>query len=109
MMGFAIDRCIYKRYSQEVIKSFKHAGLEKLFKDGSKAGINPAHARKLENQLAMLNRSMGPRGMNVPGWDLHPLHKELAGHWAVKVSGNSRLTFRFEGQDAILVDYQDYH
>jgi toxin HigB-1 len=92
-----------------VIKSFKHAGLEKLFKDGSKAGINPAHARKLENQMATLNRSTGPRGMNVPGWDLYPLHKELASHWAVKVSGNWRLTFRFEGQDAILVDYQDYH
>ena len=47
--------------------------------------------------------------MNLPGWNLHPLHNELAGHWAVKVNGNWRLTFRFEGQDAILVDYQDYH
>ena len=43
--------------------------------------------------------------MNLPGWNLHPLHGELAGHWAVKVSGNWRLTFRFEGHDAILVDY----
>jgi proteic killer suppression protein len=47
--------------------------------------------------------------MNVPGWNLHPLQGELAGHWAVKVNGNWRLTFHFEGQDAILVDYQDYH
>ncbi|MGA3069388.1 MAG: type II toxin-antitoxin system RelE/ParE family toxin [Terracidiphilus sp.] len=92
-----------------MIKSFKHAGLEKLFMDGSKAGINPAHARKLENQLATLNRAISPSGMNVPGWNLHPLQKDLAGHWAVKVNGNWRLTFRFEGQDAILVDYQDYH
>jgi proteic killer suppression protein len=92
-----------------VIKSFRHAGLEKLFRDGSKAGINPAHARKLENQLAVLNRAVSPSGMNLPGWNLHPLHEDLAGHWAVKVSGNWRLTFRFDGQDAILVDYQDYH
>jgi proteic killer suppression protein len=47
--------------------------------------------------------------MNVPGWNLHPLHSELAGHWAVKVNGNWRMTFRFEDQDAALVDYQDYH
>jgi proteic killer suppression protein len=92
-----------------VIKPFRHAGLEKLFRDGSKAGINPAHADKLRYQMATLNRTTDPRGMNVPGWNLHPLQGELAGHWAVKVNGNWRLTFHFEGQDAILVDYQDYH
>ena len=47
--------------------------------------------------------------MNVPAWRLHPLHGNLEGHWAVDVSGNWRLTFTFEGHDAILVDYQDYH
>ena len=92
-----------------MIKLFRHRGLERLFRDGSKAGINAAHAERLKNQMAVLNRATSPSGMNVPGWGLHPLHKELAGHWAVKVSGNWRLTFRFEGQDAILVDYQDYH
>jgi proteic killer suppression protein len=47
--------------------------------------------------------------MNTPGWNLHPLHGELAGHWSVKVNGNWRMTFRFERKDAILVDYRDYH
>jgi proteic killer suppression protein len=47
--------------------------------------------------------------MNLPGWDWHPLKSDLAGHWAVKVNGNWRLPFSFEGSDAILVDYQDYH
>jgi len=47
--------------------------------------------------------------MNAPGWKLHPLAGELKGHWAVSVSGNWRLTFAFEGEDAVLVDYQDYH
>jgi proteic killer suppression protein len=93
----------------DVIKSFKHTGLEKFFLNGSKAGINPAHAVKLENQLATLNRATGPNSMRLPGWSLHPLQGELSGHWAVKVNGNWRLTFRFEGPDAILVDYQDYH
>ncbi len=47
--------------------------------------------------------------MNAPGWGLHPLRGELADHWSVKVNGNWRLTFAFEGENAILVDYQDYH
>jgi len=47
--------------------------------------------------------------MNAPGWRLHSLRGDSAGRWAVEVSGNWRLTFAFEGEDAILVDYQDYH
>ena len=50
-----------------------------------------------------------PANMNAPSYGLHALKGELAGHWTVRVSGNWRLTFAFEGEDAILVDYQDYH
>ena len=50
-----------------------------------------------------------PRDMNLPGWRLHALKGELKGHWAVSVDGNWRLIFQFEGEDAVLVDYQDYH
>jgi proteic killer suppression protein len=92
-----------------VIKFFRHAGLEKFFKTGSKAGIQPAHARKLGDQLVFLNRAVSPSGMNFPGWHLHPLQGELAGHWSVRVNGNWRMTFRFEDEDAVLVDYRDYH
>ncbi len=47
--------------------------------------------------------------MNAPGWRLHTLDGKLAGHYAIWVSGNWRMTFRFDGTDAELVDYQDYH
>jgi proteic killer suppression protein len=47
--------------------------------------------------------------MNVPGWNLHLLKGPLADHWSIKVSGNWRMTFTFENECAILVDYQDYH
>jgi proteic killer suppression protein len=92
-----------------VIKSFRHAGLEKFFKTGSKAGIQPKHTEKLSIQLFALNRAKSASDMKAPGWDLHPLHGNLRNHWSIKVSGNWRLTFTFEGEDAILVDYQDYH
>jgi proteic killer suppression protein len=92
-----------------MIKSFRHSGLEKFFVTGNKAGIQPKHAAKLSLQLFALNRAKSALDMNAPGWDLHPLHGDLRGHWAVKVSGNWRVTFMFEAEDAAQVDYQDYH
>lgn len=92
-----------------MIRSFRHAGLEKFFRTGSKAGIQPAHAGKLEVQLGTLNLARNAAAMDVAGWDLHPLKGELANHWSVKVNANWRITFTFHGEDAILVDYWDYH
>ncbi len=92
-----------------MIKNFAHKGLEKFFLTGSKAGIRPDHAKKLGRQLAILNVASTPQEMDMPGWNLHPLMGEMAGHWSVWVNGNWRLTFRFDGEDAEVVDYQDYH
>ena len=92
-----------------MIKSFRHKGVQKFFETGSKAGIQPKHAARLNLQLTALNLARSPGKMNTAGWDWHPLKGELEGLWAVKVSGNWRLTFGFEGEDAVLVDYQDYH
>jgi proteic killer suppression protein len=92
-----------------VIRSFRHKGLRRFFESGSKAGIQATHAARLRIQLTRLDSAHGPQDMNAPGWKLHPLKGNLAGHWAVWVDANWRLTFAFEGEDAILVDYRDYH
>ncbi len=92
-----------------MIKSFRHTGIERFFRTGSKAGIQPKHAEKLRRQLFALDNATDPLDMNAPGWRLHGLKGDLSGHWSIDVSGNWRLTFTFEGTDAILVDYQDYH
>ncbi len=92
-----------------MVKSFRHAGIEKFFKTGSKAGIQPVHAARLSMQLYALDTAKGPSDLNAPGWRLHPLKGNLQGHWSIRVSGNWRLTFRFEREDVILIDYQDYH
>ena len=76
---------------------------------GSKAGIQPHHAARLGRQLARLDLAKTVADMNVPGWGLHALVGNLAGRYAVSGSGNWRLIFRFEGEDAVLLDYQDYH
>lgn len=59
--------------------------------------------------LTMLDNAKSPEDMNAPNWKLHRLTGNLAGHWSIWVNGNWRLTFRFEGEHAELVDYQDYH
>ena len=76
---------------------------------GSKAGIQPAHAKRIGQQLFVLNRAAKPADMDQAGWHLHPLQGKLEGHWSVRVNGNWRITFRFEDGDTILVDYRDYH
>jgi toxin HigB-1 len=92
-----------------VIRSFRHKGVEQFFRTGSKAGIQPKHGERLRKQLFALDNAKVPSDMNAPGWRLHTLRGELEGHWSVDVSGNWRLTFAFEGEDAVLVDYRDYH
>jgi proteic killer suppression protein len=92
-----------------MIASFKHRGLKALY-DGRTAGrVAPEHVQKLRDILATLDRSHRPDGMDLPGFRLHPLKGELKGHYAVSVSGNWRVTFRFEDGDAVDVDYVDYH
>ena len=103
------DTCAVSLYTQPVIRTFAHKGLKALFRNGSKAGVQPAHASRLRRQLAQLDAATGPLDMGLPGWGLHPLKGELAGHWSIWVNGNWRMTFRFEGTDAVLVDYRDYH
>lgn len=92
-----------------MIRTFRHKGLESFFLTGSLAGIQPPHAARLGRQLSQLDEARFAEEMNVPGWRFHRLAGRLRGHFAVTVSGNWRLTFRFEGADAIQVDYQDYH
>lgn len=92
-----------------MIKTFRHKGIERFFREGTKAGIQPKHERRLRLQLSRLDAARSAVDMNLPGWRWHALTGALRGHWAVWVDENWRLTFTFDGSDAVLVDYQDYH
>jgi proteic killer suppression protein len=91
-----------------MVRGFRHKGIEKSFRSGPKSGIQPSHAARLNEQLSVLNIATRPEQMNIPGWQYHALTGALAGQYAVSVNGNWRLTFTFEGEDAVLIDYQDY-
>lgn len=92
-----------------MIKTFAHKGLEDFFYTGSKKGIRPEHASKLERILDRLNAAGDVRDMNYPGSFLHLLSGDKKGQYAVRVSGNWRIFFEFINGDAYIVDYDDYH
>lgn len=92
-----------------MIQSFRHKGLHRYFKTGSTAKIQPAHAKKLRLILTLLDGAGEINDMNFPGSALHALKGERSDFYAVSVSGNWRVVFRFEAGDAHDVDYLDYH
>ncbi|HMJ98000.1 MAG TPA: type II toxin-antitoxin system RelE/ParE family toxin [Reyranella sp.] len=92
-----------------MIRKFRHRGLERLFVEGRARGVSARHVPRLRRILAALHHSKGPDGMALPGFRLHPLKGERRGQWAVSVSGNWRVVFYFEGEDAVDVDLVDYH
>ena len=93
-----------------MIKTFRQKGLKAFFETGNVTGIQSVHAPRLAAMLRRLNETTHAKGMNLSGWGLHPLKgRDFKGHFSVSVGGNWRLTFSFDGTDAVLVDYQDYH
>lgn len=92
-----------------MIVSFKHRGLEQFFESGTNRGIQANHAKRIRLILARLNAATLPQDMNLPGLVLHELVGQRKGTWTVRVSGNWRITFTFDGVDACDVDLEDYH
>ena len=92
-----------------MIRNFRHKGLKLLFEKGDRSKVQAEYADKVERILARLEESAAVDHMNLPGFRLHLLKGDLAGYWAVSVSGNWRVIFRFEGGHASDVNLLDYH
>jgi toxin HigB-1 len=92
-----------------MIVSFRHKGLQKYFQQGSLAGIQPVHAKRLRMQLVALDTAHNIDDMDIPGFRLHPLKGSGQGRWSIVVNGNWRVTFEFENGNAHVLDYEDYH
>jgi proteic killer suppression protein len=92
-----------------MISSFRHRGLQRLYEYGDRSRLNQAYVAKIERILARLDVATTPEDVDAPGFGLHPLRGDRKGWWAVTVSRNWRIIFRFEGEDAADVDLVDYH
>ncbi len=92
-----------------MIESIKHRGLKRLHAKDDRRGINPNHVNKIRRILASLDAAETVGHMRLPGYRLHALHGDWRDFFAVSVSGNWRIVFRFEAGKAYDVDLVDYH
>lgn len=92
-----------------MIRSIRHKGLAALYLHDQRKGVRQEHVKRLRQILSLLDSASVPTDMNAPGLRLHSLKGEYVGYYAVNVSGNWRVIFRFEDSDVVDVDYVDYH
>ena len=92
-----------------MIRGFKHKGLGRFFTKGSTSGVQAAHAKRLRLILGRLHAASSPQDMNLPGLYFHQLSGKYRDRYSVRVSGDWRVTFKFDGPEAIDIDYEDYH
>jgi len=92
-----------------MIVSFIHKGLERFYKTGKTSGIQAKHVKRLRLILSNLDQAESLNDMDLSGLRLHELKGSRKNIWSVSISGNWRVTFRFIGRDAEIVNYEDYH
>jgi toxin HigB-1 len=96
-------------YIVPVIRSFRSKGLRHFAERGDPAKLSVRNPDRIRRILLALDAAKSPDGMNVPGFRFHPLKGQDRGRYAVDASGNWRVTFAWDGEDAVDVDLEDYH
>ncbi len=92
-----------------MIRSFRDKGLRRFAKTGDRSKLSVQNTSRIERILQRLDAAVRPEEMNLPGWRFHALRGDKAGRYAVDASGNWRITFAWDGEDAVDVDMEDYH
>ena len=92
-----------------MIRSFRSKALKRLAERGDASKLSVPNAQRVEVILAHLGGAVSPEDMNLPGHRFHGLKGRDKGRYAVDASGNWRITFGWDGKDAVDVDLEDYH
>jgi len=92
-----------------MIRNFRHKGLERFFISSETRGISANQSARIGRMLDRLESASKPEDMNLPGYGFHGLSGFTPKRYAMKASGNWRITFAFDGEDAIDVNLEDYH
>ena len=92
-----------------MIRSFRSKALRRLFEANDPRGLPADQISRIENRLLSLDAALSADDMNIAGFGFHRLVGGLKGYFAVKVTGNWRIIFRFEDGEAFDVDHIDYH
>ena len=91
-----------------MIDGFRHKGLEEIHLTGKTRRIGAGHIRKCVRILQLLEVAGQPEDMNIAGFRFHGLQGKPK-RWSVRVTGNYRITFGWSGENALDVDFEDYH
>lgn len=92
-----------------MIKSFKHKGLKNFYLKNDSSGLEQKLVNRIKIRLTVIDAADTIDGINIPGFDLHPLKGDRKDIWSVSVSGNWRITFKFNNGDAEILNLEDYH
>ncbi len=92
-----------------MIVSFRHKGLKRFYEDDDPRRLPPDMVARIRAILSALDAAIDPTEMDLPSFRLHALKGDLRGFWAVTVRANWRIVFRFDGRNAVDVDFLDYH
>ena len=92
-----------------MIKRFKSNALKRFSEKGDTRKLPKNQVARIDEILTALQTSDPLRALRMPTYRLHPLKGNRKNEWSVKVTGNRRITFRLDGQDAYDIDLIDYH
>lgn len=92
-----------------MIRSFRSKALRRLFEEEDASKLSVPNVARVQRILQRLSVAAEPADMNQPGFRFHALKGDQKGRYAVDASGNWRVTFAWEGEDAADVDLEDYH
>ena len=91
-----------------MIGSFRHKGLEEIHVTGTTRRIGTANIGKCVRILQLLEVAGQPEDMNIVGFRFQGLRGKPP-RWAVRVTGNYRISFGWAGENALDIDLEDYH
>ncbi len=92
-----------------MIRTFRSKALRRFAEAGDQSRLSVPNVGRIRRILALLNAARLPEDLNLPGLRFHGLKGDARGRFAVDASGNWRVTFGWDGEDAIEVDLEDYH
>jgi proteic killer suppression protein len=92
-----------------MIRSFRSKGLQLFAQKGNASKLSVQNAARVRRILLALNAATRPEQLDLPGCNFHALKGADKGRFSVWVSGNYRMTFGWDGDDATDVDLEDYH
>lgn len=92
-----------------MIRSFRSKALKRFAEQGDGSKLSIQNVERLKIMIGQMDAAAAPEELNLPGFYFHPLRGKDRGRYSIRVTGNYRLTFAWDGEDAIGVDLEDYH